>query len=151
MTGISFLSYANRYREAALVLASTPKTNNRFDPAVYFLYCLSLELHLKSFIWLHDKISRKNIKDTYRHDINKLWRHCKERGINKYAKPTPLRDHVIELIGPYYKNRKLNYLDLDMVFRGYTALKAEPRIVPTLDRLTKKLGQTLHDPILNES
>ena len=133
MTGTAFMVYANRYREAAVALTSTTRTKNGFDPAVYFLFCLSLELHLKSFIWLHDRTGKEIIKNKYRHNIEKLWRHSKIRGIGKYAQPTTLRDHVITLVGPCYRKRQFNYLDLEMVFSGYKNLKAEPKILPTLN------------------
>jgi hypothetical protein len=151
MTGTAFMVYANRYREAAVALASTTRTKNGFDPAVYFLFCLSLELHLKSFIWLHDQIGKEKIKNKYRHNIEKLWNDSKNRGIGKFAQPTTLRDHVISLVGPYYRKRQFNYLDLGMVFSGYKNLKAEPKVLPTLGRLTNQLGKSLREPILRAS
>jgi hypothetical protein len=149
--GTAFLFYANRYREAAVSLLPTVHIKNGFDPTVYFLFCLSLELHLKSFIWLCDRTGRNQIKNRYGHNIEKLWRDAKARGIKKYAETTPLRDRVIALVGPYYRKRQLNYLDLSMVFTGYSSLKAEPRVLPTLNRLTNQLGKSLHDPILRAS
>lgn len=151
MTGIAFMVYANRYREAAVTLASTTRAKTGFDPTVYFLFCLSLELHLKSFIWLHDRIEKEKIKNKYRHNIEKLWSHSKTRGIEKYAQPTTLRDHVITLVGPYYRKRQFNYLDLEMVFSGYRNLKAEPKVLHTLSRLTNQLGKSLRKPILRAS
>lgn len=148
ITGATFMVYANRYRVAASTLATVGRIKNGFDPTVYFLFCLSLELHLKSFVWLHDRIDKKKIKNKYGHDIEKLWAHSKVRGIEKYAKPTSLRDDVIALVGPYYKKRQFNYLDLDMIFDGYSDLKSEPKIIPTLNRLTNQLAKSLRSPIL---
>lgn len=151
ITGVAFMIYANRYREAAVSLLPKVHVIDGFDPTVYFLFCLSLELHLKSFIWLRDRIGRENIKRKYGHDIEKLWSHSRARGIERFAQTTPLRDHVIALVGPYYRKRQFNYLDLSMVFTGYNSLKAEPRVLPTLNRLTNQLGKSLHEPILHAS
>lgn len=134
---------ANRYREAALAWLPTSRRADRFDPVSYYLLCLSLELHLKSYIWLHDQIGHQKLKKKYGHNIEKLWHHSKTRGIKKYARTTPLRDRVISLVGPYYRNRQFNYLDLDMVFSGFNNLKFEPKALPTLSRLTGQLGKSL--------
>ena len=151
MTGTTFMVYANRYREAAVTLGSTSRSKQGFDPTHYFLFCLSLELHLKSFIWLHDQIGTERIKNKYGHNIETLWRDSKVCGIKKFAQPTALRDQVISLVGPYYQKRQFNYLDLDMVFSGYKNIKAEPKVLPTLSRLTNQLGKSLHEPILQAS
>ena len=151
MTGTALMVYANRYRDAAVGLKSTTRGRTGFDPVAYFLLCLSLELHLKSFIWLKDRIGKEKIKTKYGHNIEKLWRHSKDKGIAKYAQPTPLRDHIIALVGPYYLKRKCNYLDLDMVVEGYKSLKSEPKVLPTLSRLTEQLGKSLREPILRVS
>jgi hypothetical protein len=67
------------------------------------------------------------------------------------VRATDLRDHVISLVGPYYRSRQLNYLDLDMIFNGYKNLKSEPRVIPVLKRLTQQLGISLRQPILRAS
>ena len=115
------------------------------------MLCQSLELHLKSFIWLVDRIGRDRFRRKYGHDIEKLWRHAKAKGIRKYVGATKLRDSVIALLGPYYKRRQFTYLDLDMAFWGVKNQKRETRAVATLSRLTGQLAQTLRDPILAAS
>lgn len=151
MTGVSFMTYANRYREAAMVWLPTSQKMEGFDPVSYYLFCLSLELHLKSFIWLKDQIPYKEFPNRYGHRLIDLWSDAKFKGINKFAKVTPLRDSIILLVGPYYKKRQFNYLDLEMVFAGFKDLKSEPRIIPTLSRLTEQLGKSLKSPILKQS
>jgi hypothetical protein len=151
LTGTRFMVYANRYREAGLTWLTIDQRTDGFDPVVYYLFCLSLELHLKSFIWLKDRISSERIKKTYRHDLERLWKAARARGINKYASATQLRDHVVALVGPYYKKRQFNYLVLEMVFNGYRDLKAEPRIIPTLSRLTGQMSRSFRDPILGQT
>lgn len=122
-----------------------------FDPVPYQLLCQSLELHLKSFIWVKEKYGRNKIRNKYGHDINKLWRHCKERRISKYVNVTPLREKVISLVGPYYKDRKFCYLDLDMMYDGYPEINSEPKVLQSLRRLTLQLGKTLHRPVYDAS
>lgn len=151
MTGAVFMVYANRYHDAAIGLRPPSKRVSGFDPAPYYLLCQSLELHVKSFIWLKDRIGTTTIKNKYGHNIEKLWTHAKARGLDRYARTTDLRDRVIALIGPYYQKRQLNYLDLDMIFHGYNDLKSEPRVIPTLKRLTRQLGKSLRQPILQAS
>ena len=125
MTGIEFMTYANHYLKAAEFLANHSDSDQWFDPLPYQLLCQSLELHLKSFIWLADKLSRKKIKSKYGHDIVKLWRHSKSRGISKFCTPTNLRNTTIELVGPYYKARKFTYLDLFYVVGRNTKSKSK--------------------------
>ena len=150
MTGIDFMTYANRYFDAAEALHGQPR-EEWFDPIPYHLLCQSLELHLKSFIWLADRLTRDEIKKTYGHDIVKLWRHANERGIARYCTATPLRNKTIELVGPFYKQRKFVYLDLSMSWREIPLLRANKRVLPTLRRLCKQLHKSLKKPILQAS
>ncbi len=151
ITGVNFLNYASRYREAAMAATYIKNKDKKFDPVPYQLFCQSLELYLKSFIWLHDQIGRNTIRNRYGHNIPKLWEHSKDRGIHKHAKITPLREKVIKLVGPYYKNRKFCYLDIDMIFDGYKDLKSEPKAIQTLSRLTSQLGVALYRPVYDAS
>jgi hypothetical protein len=151
VTGVAFMVSADRYMDVAAICLEKSKKTEGFDPVPYYLLCQSLELHLKSFIWLSEKISNKTIKNRYGHNIEKLWDHAKSKGINSYAKITPLRNSVISLVGPYYKNRQLSYLDIEMVFSGYRKLLNEPRILPTLVRLNGQLSKELRTPILSAS
>ena len=145
------MTYANRYREAALAVLPLARGSSKFDPVAYQLLCQSLELHLKSFVWLKEQIGRDAIRKEYWHDIEKLWGRSKTIGIESYVRVTGLRDSVIALVGPYYKNRQFTYLDLDMVFSGFKNLKREPRALVTLSRLTGQLAKTLRKPILEAS
>lgn len=151
MAGTVFMVYANRYSKAAVGLLDTSKHEVGFDPVPYYLLCQSLELHLKSFIWLEDRIGTRTIKNRYGHDLEKLWTHAKTRRIDRYARVTDLRNSVISLVAPYYRKRQFNYLDLDMIFDGYNNLKFEKRVIPTLKRLTNQLGKSLKQPILKAS
>lgn len=150
MTGLEFRQYGNYYLDAAEFLLGKD-IDNWFDPLPYQLVCQSLELHLKSFIWLVDQNSRKTIKNKYGHDIEKLWHHSKERGIYRYCKPTPARDKAIALVGPYYKNRKFAYLDLSMSWNGIPHLREHPKAKRIILRLCKQLRKSLKNPILNAS
>ncbi len=151
ITGVNFFNYASRYREAASAAVSIRKKDTKFDPVPYQLFCQSLELYLKAYIWSYDQIGRNTIRNRYGHNIIKLWEHSKSRDIHKYVKVTPLREEVIKLVGPYYKDRKFCYLDLDMIFDGYKDLKTEPRSIQTLSRLTSQLSMALHRPVYDAS
>lgn len=150
MTGIEFMQYGNRYLGAAEYL-SKRTTDEWFDPLSYQLLCQSLELHLKSYIWLSDRLSRNKIKNKYGHDIQKLWRHAKQRRISRYCQPTPPRDFAIDLLGPYYKDRRFAYLDLSMSWEGIPRLRAHPEALAVIARLCRRLKQSLRKPILNAS
>ena len=52
MTGTAFMVYANRYQDAAVRYLSVKRDVPGFDPVPYYLLCQSLELHLKSYVWL---------------------------------------------------------------------------------------------------
>ena len=147
MTGAEFMIYAKRYFEAAEALRRLPSRTS-FDPIPYHLLCQSLELHLKSFIWLIDRLPRNNFKSQYGHDIVELWCDAKDRKIKKYCAPTARRDEVIKLVGPYYKNRQFAYLDLPMAFKGMRKLRENKLVIPTLYKLCKQLGKSLRRPML---
>ena len=149
ITGVNLMNYAKRYNEAAIIASQYSSQTVRFDPVPYQLYCQSLELHLKSFIWLNEKCGKNKLKNKYGHNIEKLWEHSKVRGINQFITITPLREQVISLVGPYYKDKKFCYLDIDMIYDGYKNLKKEPKSLQTLKRLTTQLGISLREPILN--
>ena len=151
MTGIEYMTYANNYLDAAESLINNDSSEQWFDPLPYQLLCQSLELHLKSFIWLTDKHSRDKIKNKYGHDIVKLWRHANTRGIDKYCTSTDLRTKTIELVGPYYKTRKFAYLDLSMSWEGIPKLRSHPKTIGALARLCNRLRKSLNKPILRAS
>lgn len=150
MTGIEFMQYGNYYLEAAENLSSN-NTSTWFNPLPYQLLCQSLELHLKAFIWLVDRQSRKTIRNKYGHDIEKLWCYSKKRGINRYCKPTNVRDKTIALVGPYYKDRKFVYLDISMAWKGIPHLRQHTEAKRIVMRLCKQLQKSLNKPILNAS
>jgi hypothetical protein len=150
-TGVGFMTYANHYYEAANRVGVNV-SDRQFDPVPYQLYCQSLELRLKSFLWLSEPtLTRQQIRGRYGHDLAKLWRDAKARGIAKFIRITTLRERVISLVSPYYKNRRFCYVDLDMMFTGYQELKGEPQSIPTLKRLIQTMGRSLRKPILDAS
>jgi hypothetical protein len=150
MTGIEFMQYGHRYLDAAEHLNSR-KSDAWFDPLPYQLLCQSLELYLKSFIWLCDRSSRKTVKNKYGHDIEKLWRHAKERKISRFCRPTRSRDTAIGFLGPYYKDRRFAYLDLSMSWEGIPKIRKRPEALAVLTRLCRQLKKSLHKPILEAS
>jgi chromosomal replication initiation ATPase DnaA len=150
MTGIEFMQYGQRYLAAAEHLTRR-RQEVWFDPLPYQLACQSLELHLKAFVWLSDRLSRNTIKNKYGHDLEKLWRHAKERNLAHYCVPTRSRDEAIALLSPYYKNRKFAYLDLSMSWEGIPKIRAHPKALVVVTRLCHRLEKALHKPVLNAS
>lgn len=149
ITCTTFMVYAKRYQDAAERLMATTTEICGFDAVSYQLLCQALELHLKSFICLKDQIGHRKIKTKYGHDLRKLWRHAKMRGIKRYAATTKLRDDSISLVSPYYRDRKFTYLDLEMISRGYRSLKSKPRTRKTISKLNRQLEKSLRTPILS--
>lgn len=149
MTGVGFFTYGKRYARAAREVEGTVESG--FDPVVYQLYCQAVELFLKAFIWLSDGKTQQQIKAEYRHDIEKLWRHSKDRGLGKYLSLTPLRDQIISLVGPYYRDRRFAYFDLGMIAGGYSGIQSERRALQTLKRLSARLEAALRKPVLSKS
>jgi len=150
MTGVEFMTYANRYYGAEEALRGTNR-DEWFDPIPYHLLCQSLEIHLKSFIWLSDGLPRDRFRRKYGHDIVKLWRDAKDRRIDRYCATTTLRDDAINFLGPYYKQRKFGYMDLSMSWEGIPALRRNKKALPTIRRLCKHLQKSLKRPILQAS
>lgn len=81
--------YASQYQEAADVWMNRRTKDQGFDIVSYQLLCQALELYLKSFIWLKDRIPENQFILEYGHNIPKLWKHSKSRGIARYAAVTP--------------------------------------------------------------
>ena len=150
MTGIQFMTYAQRYYDAAESLRDNPG-NEWFDPNPFHLLGQSLELNLKAFIWMTDRLSRDNFRTEYGHDIEKLWRHAKARGIHRYCAITPLRDYTIALVGPLYKDRRFSYLDLTMSFTHIPELRRNRQALPALRRMCKQLQKSLIRPVARVS
>ena len=105
MTGTAFMIYGQKYRAAAITLLDAPHSVTGFDPVPYFLLCQSLELHLKSFVWLEERVNKDTLEGRYGHNLGKLWSHAKEQRIDRYTAVTLLRDRVIKIISPYYKEK----------------------------------------------
>lgn len=146
VTGLGHFQYGQKYLRAALELNRVQPAD--FDPVLLQLYCQSLELFLKSYIWLADRKTNAQIKRKYGHDLEKLWSHCKTRGIRRYVAETPLRDRIVGLVGPFYKDRRFAYFDLDMLVGAYDPIRSEPRTVFTLHRLATRLEASLQRPVL---
>jgi hypothetical protein len=150
MTGIEFFSYATRFLDAAEALhRDTYKVP--YDAVQLHLLCQSLELYLKAFIWLIDRHSRDKFRSKYGHDLVKLWRHSRSRGIQKYCAITPRRDEIVALVGPYYKARKFVYADISMLVDGIPRLRNNTKALTTLRRLCRRLQKTLKDPVIEAS
>jgi len=148
ITGVTFLTYARKYLRAAESLAPH---GPGFDPVPFHLLCQAVELYLKAFIWLKERSTAGKIKSKYRHDLKKLWRHSKSRGLQRYARLTPRRELALQLVAPYYKNRQFAYCDLDMIFSGYARLSRDRHALPTLKGLARRLEKALRQPILAAS
>ena len=151
VTGVNFRNYAIRYHRAAQIYLETEEEKLPFDPIPYQLVCQSIELHLKSFIWMKEKYGRKRFIDEYRHNIIKLWKDCKERNINEYIKYSRIENSAIEQIGNEYKSRQFCYLDLDMMSDVFPALTSKPEILETLVQLSEQLGEKLKNPLYKAS
>jgi hypothetical protein len=151
ITGVNFRNYAIRYHRAVEVYLDTEEEKLPFDPIPYQLVCQSIELHLKSFIWMKEKYGRNAIKDKYGHSIIKLWQDCKEKNLNEYIKYGCQENSAIERIGNEYKKRQFCYLDLDMTHDVFPILKSKPEIMETLIDLSKQLGEKLKGPLYDAS
>lgn len=151
VTGVNFRNYAIRYHRAAQIYLETEEEKLSFDPIPYQLICQSIELHLKSFIWMKEKYGRNRFKDEYGHNLIKLWNDCKERDINEYIEYSRIENSAIEQIGNEYKRRQFCYLDLDMTYDVFPVLTSKPKILETLIHLSKQLGEKLKGPLYEAS
>lgn len=150
VTGVNFRNYAIRYHRAAQIYLETEE-ELPFDPIPYQLVCQSIELHLKSFIWMKERYGRKRFKDEYGHNLIKLWKDCKEGNIDEYIKYSRIENSAIEQIGNEYKKRQFCYLDLDMTYDVFPVLTTKPEILKTLVHLSEQLGEKLKRPLYKAS
>jgi hypothetical protein len=151
ITGVNFRNYAIRYNRAVSLYSETDEEPLPFDPIPYQLVCQSIELHLKSFIWIKEKYGRNKFRDKYGHNIIKLWNHCKARNIEEFIEYGDQEDSAISLIGNEYKNRQFCYLDLDMTYEVFPELNSKPEILATLIKLSDQLGEKLKRPLYDAS
>jgi hypothetical protein len=150
MAGIQFMQYAdNYYRAAQAVGISVSKV---FDPVPYQLYCQALELRLKAFAWFKNTaLTRNQIKNRYWHDLSKLWSDAKGSGLGQFIDLTAIRDAAVDLVAPYYKDRKFCYTDIVMQFRDADVLRRHADLLPTLAGLVEEMRIKLERPITSVS
>jgi hypothetical protein len=150
VTGIDFLVYATRYQQAAEAVTSSEGSKVGIDIVPYQLLAQSLELLLKSYIWFIDDVGTNKLRSKYGHNIVKLWKHSKEKGLLNHIQTIDDRESVISLIGKYYKDKQLCYLDSEMAFEGYNSLSQAPESLNILFELNKELIVSLK-PLLFEA
>lgn len=143
VSGIALFAYGRIYRDAGRRLRRKPPPNEWPSPVPYFLLCQSLELYLKGYLWRFAYLGRETLKRKYGHNVLKLWEDAQTHGLGKYVRATRDRNEVIALVGPVYRDRRLNYLDLNLLFAGYKAIHDDARVIPTLLRLTRRLDTSL--------
>lgn len=146
LRGYTFYIYAERYLESANQVGVSSERN---FPIPYALHGQALELFLKSYLWLMIRPTEKEFRK-YGHDLALLWHKSKETGVARYARATPLRDHVIATVSELYKNKQFHYLDLATIRRKQDSIKFNGPI-PTLERLNTQLCKSLQFDILNDT
>jgi hypothetical protein len=112
----------------------------------YLLYCMSIELGLKSLILSKD--NSKNSKETLkriRHDIKEAYSQFEEKyaGVLSEEEKTAL-----ERINPYFERKGLEYFTADTIKAHLQGLSPFPELA-ILERAATKINNVVKKEILN--
>jgi len=133
--------YARRYLKGARVVRDPDHPG--FDPVPYALYCHSIELSLKAFLWIRRGRTIKQLKDDYSHRLNQLWRDAGAAGLGSAGVSlTPARHKVIRDASTYHSDRlrEFQYMNAIKTATGHPGLPD----IEVLDRLAARLDHVVH-------
>lgn len=133
LTPTLFLKYAHDCFEAAQFF----KNKKGFSPVPYYLYCRSIELSLKAFLF-HNTVSLQTLKNkNYGHNLKNLLTESKKHNLSKFLNITNLEKKELQKASLLYDNpnKAFEYSRVMDAVRGY---KDFPEL-KTIKRLTKKL------------
>src|SRR5262245_13976058 len=74
---------------------------DRFSVVPYFLYCQSLELGLKGFLFYHG-VPEQDLIKKYGHSLIKALAEARARGLDAHVAVSPADDQLVEELNPYY-------------------------------------------------
>jgi hypothetical protein len=117
-----FHKYAIEYQLAANAIT----TEQSFSPVPYYLLCRSIELGLKAYL-LTRGFSRSDLKKIG-HNLSKLLKISKRRGITKYCSFSQHEEEAIRRANVVYKSKAFEYYDLSRILSDFSNL-------PELDEL----------------
>lgn len=105
---IGFLRFSKEFKAAAKTLGQKGPQEHLYGSVPHYLLCHALELLLKAYL----KTVGQNDHDlkTYGHNLEKLLREAKNKGLDKHVSLIKSEVRVISKINPYYKEKQLEYL-----------------------------------------
>ena len=133
---IGYYKYAEDFFETAVKC----EKNTKFSPVPYYLYCMSIELVLKSFL-LKNNVPYNDIKYKFSHDLEKAIKKTQELGLNM------LDEDELKIINRanfyYYEERGFEYSQLKYALRAY---KDWPQL-EDLEKISDKLFKSVKPKI----
>lgn len=131
---LGFHRYASEFYEAARSL----QRPENYSPVHYYLYCRSLELALKAYL-LAKGISKKKLKNKFRHDLKKTLRKAESLGLgDEVSLSDEQRDHLA-LANAHYKSKAFEYFEVSTLV---SQMKGQHNL-PDLDVLESLSGSLL--------
>lgn len=131
---LGFHRYSSEFYEAARSL-QRPES---YSPVHYYLYCRSLELVLKAYL-LAKGISKKKLKNKFRHDLEKTLRKADSLGLGGTVSISDEQRVHLALANAHYKSKAFEYFEVSTWFRR---MKGQSKL-PSLDVLDSLVGSLL--------
>lgn len=128
------------YAEAGAAVRTRKSIRFKFNPVPYAMYTHSIECSLKAFLWGAAAMEIAELKNSYKHDLVKLWNKAKATGLGRLIRITEARENAISLLSPLHKQREFNYLGFN------TSIPLTGGIeLPSLRVLDRLAHQLLHE------
>lgn len=134
-----FHMYAQRF----LDVAKTVKTEPKFSPVPYYLYCRALELVLKAYL-LVQGLSEKQVK-CLRHDLTRVLKKARRLGLDSVVTISKPERAEISKANGYYKKKGFEYFQVGRAARAYPDLPDLTVLDGCVTELVEKLRQVCLD------
>ena len=135
-TGQDFLKSANRLNDGPQYLAA--------PLSVYYLFFHSMELALKSFIYLETE-NEKELK-AISHNLEAAWNRAKELGIGEIFPESQELQECIAMVNPTYNGKELEYF-----YPGLKQLPAIENVSNACNNLNGALNQYYRPELKNNT
>lgn len=143
---LGFWMYATQFADAERRLPRQhryPPKRGAFSPVPYYLLCRTIELLFKSYLltkgWKKQGLRRLG------HDLPKALKACNSSGLGNLVTLTNLEKTALNNTQEYYRDKALEYFEVDKAVRAYAGLPS----LPALRRIVKKLTKAVEEPCRN--
>jgi hypothetical protein len=142
---IAFFLSAESFLQCAQKLHKLHESNElrlRFSMPIYYLYCHSLELVMKSFLRAKGLSTQQLGSRKFGHKLEKLWEECLRQGLQPVQKKSAIITEVIRSLDPFAEAYKFRYIEV-----GYQCLPALDDVQSAVSDLVACIRPICHDKL----